>query len=422
VSTDGGTTWTNISGATAATLNLGASTAAMNANRYRAVVSGTCNPGGVNTSAALLTVNTAVVITTQPSDVGLCVPTTTSTSFTIAATGTAATYQWQVSTDGGTTWNNVAGATTGSLALTGITTAMNGNRYRVQLSGTCTPSLTSAVAVLTVNSVVDITAQPGDVSTCAGSSVSFGVTASGSTITYQWQVSINGGSFVSLNNTAPYGGVTTNTLLVSNTTVGLNGYRYRVLVSGVPCGSRISDTVTLTVNVLPVVVLTAAQFNSITPYTPTVVNATVSPNGTYLYSWELNGSGLPNTTAAVPVTVDDLGAYQVTATDAVTGCGSSSNIVTVSSRQAGGIFIYPNPTAGLFQVRYYNASGQLPRAATLNIYDAKGARVSAAAYTASVNYGRMDVDMSGMAAGVYFVEVMDAGGKRLVSGRIVVQH
>ncbi|WP_281235343.1 gliding motility-associated C-terminal domain-containing protein [Flavobacterium gelatinilyticum] len=61
-----------------------------------------------------------------------------STTFSVTATGGSGTtlHQWQLSTDGGTTWTNIANggvysnATTATLNLTGVTASMNGYKYR----------------------------------------------------------------------------------------------------------------------------------------------------------------------------------------------------------------------------------------------------------------------------------------------------
>jgi hypothetical protein len=59
------------------------------------------------------------------------------------------TYQWQVSTDAGSTWSNVSGATSATLSLS-VTAADNGKRYRCVLSATGASSVTSNSATLTV--------------------------------------------------------------------------------------------------------------------------------------------------------------------------------------------------------------------------------------------------------------------------------
>jgi hypothetical protein len=78
---------------------------------------------------------------------------TTVASITVSAylaSGTL-TYQWQLSTDAGTTWANVSGATSNVLSLSGLTVAAdNGKRYRCIVSATGVASVTSSSATLTV--------------------------------------------------------------------------------------------------------------------------------------------------------------------------------------------------------------------------------------------------------------------------------
>ena len=81
-------------------------------------------------------------------------PTAGSANLTVSATastGATVSYQWQKSLDGGTTFNNVANATTAALNLTGVTLADSGTRYRVLATATGVPSATSSTALLTVN-------------------------------------------------------------------------------------------------------------------------------------------------------------------------------------------------------------------------------------------------------------------------------
>jgi hypothetical protein len=70
-------------------------------------------------------------------------------TLTTAANSTpAATVQWQVSTDSGTTWSNISGATQPSLPLS-ITPAMNNNMYRAVWTNIA-GSVTSNPATLTI--------------------------------------------------------------------------------------------------------------------------------------------------------------------------------------------------------------------------------------------------------------------------------
>ena len=95
-----------------------------------------------------------------------------------------------------------------TLNLSTVNLAQNGNQYRVIINGECTVDLTSTAATLNVNTPVTITQQPSGIAGCAGSTVNFNVAANGTSISYQWQLSVNGGAFVNLvNNNQCIGGM-----------------------------------------------------------------------------------------------------------------------------------------------------------------------------------------------------------------------
>ena len=417
VSTNNGSTWINIAGATTNTLALTNVSNGMNGNQYRMQTSGTCSATPISSAAAKLTVNALVAISTQPLATEVCAG--LNASYSVNASGAGLSYQWQVSTNGGSSFTNIAGATSTTLTLSAVTVSMNGNIYRAVLTGTCN-SITSVAASLTVNTPVVITTQPQDVQLCAGTNATFGITATGISITYQWQVSVNGGPFFDIASAAPYSGVNAATLQITNATVALSGNRYRVVASGVPCGGVTSTAAALVVNQPPVVVLTLASFANITPYVRTGIYTTISPRGTYTYKWFKNGVITSKfTNAYADITVDDFGSYAIEVTD-VNGCSSRSNTVTVADSASNQLFIYPNPNRGKFQVRYYNQGGySIDR--TVVIYDARGAKVYSKRFTTSAIYGLMDVDISNASAGVFMVTLQDKDGKRLQSGKVIVQ-
>jgi hypothetical protein len=76
-----------------------------------------------------------------------------SANLTVSATatgGSAVSYQWQSSVDAGATWSNVANATSTTLALSNLTTANSGTRYRAAASATGATTVFSQSATLTV--------------------------------------------------------------------------------------------------------------------------------------------------------------------------------------------------------------------------------------------------------------------------------
>jgi hypothetical protein len=89
-------------------------------------------------------------------DLIITVDTVTTAAATFSVTATASPsgtliYQWQSQAANGTRWTNVSGATSASLALTGLTTADSGKKYRVKIqASTGAPEVTSNVATLTV--------------------------------------------------------------------------------------------------------------------------------------------------------------------------------------------------------------------------------------------------------------------------------
>jgi gliding motility-associated-like protein len=213
------------------------------------------------------------VISTQPVDAEVCVG--GNTSYTVAASTAGATstnIQWQVSTTGsGGPWTDLVngtsggvttgGATSTTLTLSGVTLAMNTNRYRAVVTGvfptTFSCPVISTDRLLTVRPYANITVQPPTRVLCSGESTTFGVTANvtaPSTITgYQWQISTAGagGPYINLTNVAPYSNVTTATMTITGATTALSGNHYRVMITTTGACAQPSDPGPLTVNPLP---------------------------------------------------------------------------------------------------------------------------------------------------------------------------
>lgn len=146
-STNGGATWSNMSGFIYPTFGVNNSSTTQNGYRYRAVLTGTC--GTVISNEAVNIVNTPPVISTNPQSGTVCEG--GNFTFLVTATGTISSYQWQLSTNGGSTWNNISLATSSSYTVTAATLAQSGYRYRVIVTGPC-GTATSSAAILTVTS------------------------------------------------------------------------------------------------------------------------------------------------------------------------------------------------------------------------------------------------------------------------------
>jgi hypothetical protein len=362
--------FTNIPGATSASYTIASTTIAMNGDQFRAVLTTPC--GSVNTTAATLTVSSSVTISSNPTPQTVCEATTT--SFTVAASGSGLTYQWQVSTDGGANYTNVpaaapySGTTTPTLTITNVPPVLNGNRYRAVVSaGVCAPG-TSTGALLTVNTFPVITAQPANLTICAGAPGTFIVTATTGVgvLSYQWQLSTDNGT--TWTNIA---GATTNSFAQPSIPVGQNGYRFRVIVTA-GCGSVTSNAAIATVNAFPVISLSFSPTTVVCVSDPAFSISATPGGGTF------TGTGVSGTTFTPSIA--GVGTFPITYTVSNAGCQSvlTRNIVVnecperhlrLSDYPA--VVVYPIPSNGNFNIRLntdlyntinirlFNALGQL---------------------------------------------------------------
>ena len=190
VSTNGGTSYTDVPGATSATYTF-ATTPAQNNNRYRVNVYSTCSPTTPAVSnAVILTVNSPATITAQPIAQSGCSLINYTFSVTATSGTNAPTYQWQVSTDGGLTFNNIPGETNPTLTLNNVSVNMSGNLYRVVVSSIGCNSVISNAASLKVSNkpTVVLTAPATSSNNPAVNSTLFAtVSPAGGNILFTWR-------------------------------------------------------------------------------------------------------------------------------------------------------------------------------------------------------------------------------------------
>ena len=343
------TGWADILGATAATYTTAATTMDQNNYQFRCVVSGAAPCTPVTTNAANLTVGT-VSIVTQPAPQTICSNDTA--TYTVVTGGEVLSYQWQYSTNG-STWSDLtsADATTATITLSGLTSANSLTQYHCVLNA---GQVTSNPVLLTVSDAVAIGTQPTSQSVCNGvASVTFTAAATGTGLTYQWQMSTNGTSWTNVS------GATATTYTINNPTIALNGRQYKVIVSGIsPCAAVTSDVATLTVTGVTVSAsapaicigapVTLSAVYTGTPGTTTSSwvcatansgattaisgdSATVTPTaaGTYVYTFATNGTC--SFTPTVSVTVNPLPIVTaVTASPASICSGGSVSLAATS--------------------------------------------------------------------------------------------
>ncbi len=397
------------------------------------------NPGPISTANGWNQFGTASNVTVtagtlNPLISGLTLVIPPGATYGIALDMTGATYPAYTNGSGIVTYSNggcdiITGGNVGWGGPNAPGTPVNNPRNfngSITFSGTAAGTCTSPArkVVVTVNDPTTVTTQPENQTICTDKVATFTVKAAGTgPFSYQWQESTdNGNTFNDINDGGVYSGTTTATLTITAPPVTMSGYLYRVIITGAaPCKEATSFVASLTVNPLPVVVIAANPYTRLLPGLTTTITSTVTPNAVAAggYVWTRNGATVGGSTPSLTVDVDGLGDYQLTVTD-VNGCTNSSNIVSILDSVSGKCYIYPNPTSGQFQVRYYSvANNVLPR--TLTVYDAKGDRVLTQVYNIGRPYDRMDVDMRKYGKGLYWVEIGDRNGNRLTMCRVVIQ-
>jgi len=273
VSTNGGTTWNNVSGsvysgATTSTLTITNATTSLSGFMYRVVL--TNSAGITNSTSGGLTVATpssAPVISTQPVSTTAAVG--ASTTFSVAGSGLPApTYQWQISTNGGTSWSNLSngnpysGTKTSTLTISSVFSAMSDYQYRAVLTNS-QGTATSASAGMTIPlSAPTITSQPGNTSLPVSRNAIIMVIANGNPApTYQWQVSTDGGAtWNNVSDNSVYSGSGTATLTAHSVTYSMSGYQYQAIVTNSQgTVTTMSDTLTV---VSPLLTSGSFQYNA----------------------------------------------------------------------------------------------------------------------------------------------------------------
>jgi alpha-tubulin suppressor-like RCC1 family protein len=149
-STDGGSTFSELSGQTSSSLSLSSLTVSSDQYKYRVVVSATGGAQSVNSNSATLSVVSMISIASQPSNSTVLLG--DSATFSVSATITLSdtlSYQWEESTDGGSNWSSISGATSSSYTFT-PTISEQGAEYRCVVGGSLADSVLSVPASLTI--------------------------------------------------------------------------------------------------------------------------------------------------------------------------------------------------------------------------------------------------------------------------------
>ena len=324
----GSTYWQKSSqnGSTTKTLTVSI-TAARDGQKYRCVISDVDGNTVTSDSAAIEVVEptTTITITSNPVDyIGALGEKAT---FTVEATGEELTYQWQYQNAGKTVWQNSSQSGNQTATLTvPITAARDGQKYRCVISDAAGTTATSGEATLfvkTVDTQLEITGQPEDVSGAVGEQAAFTVEAAGEGLTYQWQYQNPGKSY--WQNSSQSGNQTA-TLTVP-ITAARDGQKYRCIITDAAGNTATSDAATLTVVTKITITSQPVDFTGAVGDMATfTVEATGNSDLTYQWQYQNVGtsywqnssqSGNQTATLTVPITAARDGQkYRCVITDA----------------------------------------------------------------------------------------------------------
>lgn len=327
---------------------------------------------------------------------------------TTLTAGTGSSYQWQVQLNASSSFTNVpnntvySGATTASLHITNISTAMNGYMFRCVVDG-----VNGITHNLVVNASKTTSAKAAAPATaCGNTTFSVNFTSNNTPVnsTIELWENTNGGAF----SKAASQTFSASPVKFDVTVAGSATKKYFFTIT--PPASEActlpgkSDTVQTEVSLLAAPAFTATGFT---------LNIT-NPDASIAYAWQLLSNGVwadvvpASTGSSHKVMVP--GNYRLKAVKGnCTAYSASLNVVTTGinpvTPQSAGISLYPNPTAGQLIIDTLKLSDKWQ---TLDIYHANGKRVITG-YTIS-NQTIVNLNIGRLSPGVYFAVLRRKSG------------
>ncbi len=316
------------------------STFGLNGYQFRAVASGN-NLAAIYSQTASLSLNGTPQASSQPQSVAVCDGQLA--SFAASFPSGSLTYQWQGSTNSGSTWSdlmpstNLIGTNTPNLTIQSAAFNMSNQRFRLKAqAGNCPPTFTQAAQLTVVQSSITSSLSFEPI-VCRGSETCFQVIANssqGTALGYQWQERLNGTT-----TWTDLPGATSEILCLASTE-GRNGNCFRVQISTSGCQPSISQEACLIVEDKAVFVQqplsTTKCYNETAILTASAVLSS-GYAGAVSYQWQsstdqgqtwqdASNNGNLNGTTSNTLSIDNLGAvanlqFRLAATTGI--CGAS---------------------------------------------------------------------------------------------------
>ncbi len=326
--------------------------------------------------------------------------------FTAAAIGVPApTVQWQVSTNGGTSFSPISGATSTTLTLNNVTLAQSGNEYEAVFTNNV-GSATTTAATLTVTKLPTTTSltDNGPNPSSTAQSISFTVTVSGGVPdgeTVTLEDASNGNAVVPATGTTLSGGSASLTVAAGALSAGLHNL-FAVYGGDATLASSQSTTVGQTVYIPPQITpsttglpatatsitiagsgFSAIATNDIVTFNGTAAGIVTSATPTSLTVTSLSGLSAGSLTASVSVNGNSSGAPVTVAT--VTPVVTFSSITLAANAASLTIFgVGFSSTAANDSVTFNAGTGTVTNATSTSLTVTSLSGLIAGTLTASV--------------------------------------
>lgn len=243
-----------------------------------------------------ITINPKATITTEPTHASACA--NGNIQLSVTALGVGNTYSWLKNGVALSNGGNISGANSNTLYISFLS-SNEVAAYRCVVSNSCGTD-TSIIANVSINSGLQITQQPTNLSACENTNAQLIIRTNDQNASYAWRK--NGVAITNSNN---------DTLTLTNITTA-NAGNYQVFVTS-NCGNDSSNMVSLTVNTNTQITTQPIAKTSCSGQGFTLTTAATGANLTY--QWRLNDVNINNQTSTsfskATTTTADTGNYTV---------------------------------------------------------------------------------------------------------------
>lgn len=330
-----GGTWTDIGGANSSTYDPPSGLTATRSYRRLVKADQSCNPYSVASNTISVTVvQPGTGGTVSPASQTICASEGNATTLPSLAGSNGTITRWEYKMPGGAWTNWSGGGSTNAPNICCFNTIGTWQVRAVVQNSPCTEVYSSVGDIVVVaDPSVSISLTGGAATHCGSGAATLTANGTGGTGsgTYQWQY-YNGSTWVNT-------GGNSNTLAtgtISNTTQ----YRCLYNTSGTNCTQAISNTITITINTVPVASISVSETGGTTPNDGIICNGdyvTITASGGTNYTWSnsLGTGATKNVNPSATIT------YTVTVSDA--SCSATaSRTITVNSVPAAAITVSEN--------------------------------------------------------------------------------